>query len=179
MLISSYDLHVEVSTHSDEHFEFEAFAELDVDISTVLPYLNASLGRAIYLPDKPALSWRHEGRNIGFWPRRIAVDHLESREQVDLIVGRLVDLVNRVWQTRATMEPDHSTHRQLQPLELLQLLPRTNCRACGEATCFNFALKLVAAQAKLEDCEPLTERADLQASRQRLEELVATRWPAL
>jgi ArsR family metal-binding transcriptional regulator len=179
MLVKTYNVRVDVSTHGDERFEYEAVAELDAEISAVLPYLNASLGRAIYLPDKPALSWRHEGRNIGFWPRQIAVDHIESREQVEVIVGRLVELVNRLWDNRCAIEPDHSTHKQLQPLELFRLLPRTNCRMCGETTCFNFALKLVAAQADLEACTPLAQETALQANRQRLEELLATRWPAL
>lgn len=179
MLVKTYDIRVDISTHSDEHFEYEAIADLDADISAVLPYLNASLGRAIYLPDRPALSWRHEERNIGFWPRQIAVDHIESREQVEVVVGHLVDLVNRVWDNRGLTEPDHSTHKQLQPLELFRLLPRTNCRLCGEATCFNFALKLVAAQADLSACQPLAQNPELETNRRQIEQLVATRWPAI
>ena len=179
MLIETYDVRVEISTHSAERFEYEAIADLDADISAVLPYLNVSLGRAIYLPDKPALSWRHEGRNIGFWPRRIAVDHFKSRDQVAAVMERLVDMVNRLWESRDTIEPDHNTHKQLQPLALLRLLPLTNCRVCGEETCFNFALKLVAAKAEPEACTPLRREPHLRANQQWLEELLATHWPAL
>jgi len=107
------------------------------------------------------------------------VDHIESREQVEVVLGRLVDLVNRIWDSRSAIEPDHSTHKQLQPLELFRLLPRTNCRLCGESTCFNFALKLVAAQTDLAACQPLAQDKDFEANRQQLEKLVATRWPAL
>ena len=72
MLIESYRLEVETSTHSVEEFEYEVVAYLEVDLSPVLPYLNATLSRALYLPDEPVLSWRHEGHNIGFWPDRCA-----------------------------------------------------------------------------------------------------------
>ena len=44
-------------------FEYEAVARLKVDISDVLPYLNATLSRGIFLPERQVLSWRHEGRN--------------------------------------------------------------------------------------------------------------------
>ncbi|MBI5568144.1 MAG: hypothetical protein HY870_24830 [Chloroflexi bacterium] len=51
-----------------------------------------------------------------------------------------------------------------------KLLPQTNCKQCGEPTCYSFAIKLVASQKKLAECAPLTEpqyaekRAALQAT---------------
>jgi len=179
MLIDSYELEVEVSTHSAEEFEFEAIAHLAVDIGSVMPYLNATLSRGIYLPGRPALSWRHEGRNIGFWPQRIAVDHLDSREQVEEIVEQLVGLVNEVWERRDQIEPDTTTHRPLQPLELRRYLPQTNCKACGESTCFNFALKLAAGQAELAVCTPLYEDEAHAANRATLESQLSSKWPVL
>jgi ArsR family metal-binding transcriptional regulator len=179
VLIESYDLEITVSTHSDVEFEYEAIAHLAVDIGPAMPYLNALLSRGIYLPGKPALSWRHEGRNIGFWARRIAVDNLESREQAAEVVERLVSMVNAAWERRDEIEPDHTTHRQLQPLAIHRLLPKTNCKVCGEATCFNFALKLVAGQASMALCRPLYEDVRWEEQRAQLEHMVATRWPAL
>lgn len=178
MLIESYQIEAEMSTHSAEHIEFEAIAHLAADISPALPYLNAVLVSGIYVPNTPVLSWRHEGHNIGFWSDRIAVDNLESREAVDQTVKRLVDLVNQTWEKRDQLDPDHTTHKRLQPLELYQLLPQTNCKICGEETCFNFALKLVAAQAKLESCTPLNEPS-FDAQRTELESLLVSKWPAL
>ena len=78
MLIESYELQIEMSTHSAEEIEYEAIAHLNADISPVLPYLNATLSSGIYVPKTPVLSWRYEGHNIGFWPDRIAVDNLEG-----------------------------------------------------------------------------------------------------
>lgn len=179
MLIESYDLKVTVSTHSDEEFEYEAIAHLSVDISPVLPYLNATLSRGIYVPERPSLAWRHDEHNIGFWPNRIAADGLESREQATEVIEQLVDLVNRTWDRRDELEPDTTTHKRLQPLELYHLLPRTNCRACGEDTCFNFALKLVAAQSELERCTPLYVEEGHEDERTQLESLLSSKWPTL
>lgn len=177
MLIESYDLEIEVSTHSAEHVEYEVVAHLSVDISPVLPYLNATLPRAIYAPRGPALSWRQGDSNIGFWPHRFAVDHLHSREEIEGTVARLVRLVNETWDRRDQIEPDETTRQYLQPLEIYRSLPQTNCKACGEATCFSFALKLVVAQSKLEKCTPLYEPG-YEAQRAQLESLLGAKWPA-
>jgi ArsR family metal-binding transcriptional regulator len=179
MLIETYRVEVAISTHSADEFEYEAIAHLEVDLSAALPYLNAALSRGVYLARRPVLSWRLEGHNIGFWPDRIAVDHLHSRGEVDEWVARLVALVNEIWDKRHEIEPDHTTHERLQPLELYRLLPGTNCKACGEATCFNLALKLAAGQVELAACTPLMQEPAYEEQRARLASLIATKWPVL
>lgn len=178
MLIASYRLEIAVSTHSVQHADYEAIAYLDVDISPALPYLNAELGSGVYVPDKPALAWRYEGHKVGFWPDRIAVDELESRAQADEVVERLVDLVNQVWERRAELTPDTTVHERRQPLELYYLLPKTNCGACGESTCFNFALQLVSGRAELALCLPLYQEPAHEHQRRLLEQLLDRKWPA-
>jgi ArsR family metal-binding transcriptional regulator len=42
-------------------------------------------------------------------------------------------------------------------MAVFKLLPQTNCKQCGEPTCFTFALKLAASQKKIADCPPLLE----------------------
>jgi ArsR family metal-binding transcriptional regulator len=155
MLIESYKLDIEVADHSSEVFEYEAIAHLPVDISEVLPYLNATLKNGTYFSDGPVFSWRLDDHKVGFWHDRIAADHLETREQAQEAIDRLVAIVNDVWEQRSGIAPDLKTHENLQPLELYRLLPKTNCKACGENTCFNFALKLAAGMVELDQCGPI------------------------
>jgi ArsR family metal-binding transcriptional regulator len=178
MLIESYRTEIAISTHSVQHFDYEAVAHLEVDIGPVIPYLNGLLEGGVYVPDVPALAWRYEGHKVGFWPDRIAADELASREEAGAMIRRLVDLVNQTWERRAELTPDASVHERRQPLELFKLLPRTNCGACGEATCFNFALKLAAGQVELRACTPLHE-AGREGARQSLEEMLAAKWPTV
>jgi 4Fe-4S ferredoxin len=42
-------------------------------------------------------------------------------------------------------------------MAIYKLLPQTNCKQCGEPTCYTFALKLATSQKDLADCPPLTE----------------------
>ena len=177
MLIESYELEITISTHDPEEFEYEAIAHLQVDIREVLPYLNATLSRGIYSPGRQTLALRQEGHNIGFWPDRIAADRLEDREQAKEVIDSLVEMVNQTWERRAEIEPDATLHERRQPLELFRLLPQTNCKQCGEETCFAFALKLAAGQAELEGCTPLFEDQTHAEQRAQLEGLLAQKWP--
>ena len=40
---------------------------------------------------------------------------------------------------------------------MYNLLPRSNCKACGQPTCYTFAIKLALGQVKLADCPTLQE----------------------
>jgi ArsR family metal-binding transcriptional regulator len=42
-------------------------------------------------------------------------------------------------------------------MAVFKVLPGTNCRQCGQPTCWTFALKLAASQVTLEQCPPLFE----------------------
>ncbi len=44
-------------------------------------------------------------------------------------------------------------------IEIFKLLPKTNCKECGEPTCLAFAMKLAAAKAELVACPYVTEEA--------------------
>lgn len=45
--------------------------------------------------------------------------------------------------------------KELSPIQIYGLLPRTNCGECGESNCMAFAAKLVNREAILEECPPL------------------------
>jgi len=47
--------------------------------------------------------------------------------------------------------------RELSPLDVYQLLPRTNCGECGEKNCMAFAAKVVNREVEIEKCPPILE----------------------
>ncbi|MDH4214490.1 MAG: 4Fe-4S binding protein [Candidatus Thorarchaeota archaeon] len=46
---------------------------------------------------------------------------------------------------------------KLNPMELYNLLPKTNCRQCAPKTCMAFATKLALGDVNADDCPPLLE----------------------
>jgi ArsR family metal-binding transcriptional regulator len=83
------------------------------------------------------------------------VSNVEDHEGAEKELKGLIALANRTWDRREEIHPDLETHRRPTPLAVYKLLPGTNCKACGEPSCFNFALKLAASQRTVEDCPPL------------------------
>jgi acetyl-CoA decarbonylase/synthase complex subunit gamma len=47
--------------------------------------------------------------------------------------------------------------KELSPIEVYKILPRTNCKECGETNCMAFAAKLVNREATLQECPPLLD----------------------
>jgi ArsR family metal-binding transcriptional regulator len=159
MLIEQYDLDIFTPPCDPGAERFSAKALLTVDISPVLPYLNATLRGAVYTPAANALTWKKGGHNIAFHAYEIATSNVEDRGAAVKELEGLVDLVNRTWERRAEITPDHKTRQRPTAMALYKLLPGTNCRACGQPSCWNFALKLAAAQVELAACTPLAEPA--------------------
>jgi ArsR family metal-binding transcriptional regulator len=136
---------------------YAAKAGMITDISEILPYLNAALRGAVYLPEARALTWKKGGHNIAFHAHEIAISNVEDRDAAEKELKGLIDLVNRIWERRAEITPDSTTRRRPAPMAIFKLLPNTNCKHCGEPTCYTFALRLAASQKQLADCPPLTE----------------------
>jgi acetyl-CoA decarbonylase/synthase, CODH/ACS complex subunit gamma len=47
--------------------------------------------------------------------------------------------------------------KQLSPIDIYSLLPKTNCKKCGEDNCMAFATKLVNREVNLDKCTPLLD----------------------
>jgi len=62
--------------------------------------------------------------------------------------------------------------RGLSPIDAYTLLPRTNCKKCGEANCMAFAAKLVNREVSLEGCPPILEKEHIKEYK-KLEEMLA------
>ncbi|MGA9191922.1 MAG: (Fe-S)-binding protein [Anaerolineales bacterium] len=158
-LIEDYTLEVYTPPCDPGTESFAAIAHFSADISEVLPLLNAGLTGAIYYPHATALTWRTGKLAVSFHASEISVANVDDRDDAAAELDELVELVNETWSRRNEITPDFESHQRPVPMDIYLLLPRTNCQECGEPTCFNFALKLVARQRVPDDCPGLLEPA--------------------
>lgn len=172
MLIDTYALEVFTPPCDPGAERYAAVARLPVDISAVLPYLNAALRGAVYHKEAEALTWKKGGHNIAFHAFEVATSNVVDREAAIKELDGLVQLVNRTWERRDELVPSHVKRQRPQPMSLYRLLPQTNCKQCGEETCYIFALKLSLGQRRVSDCLPLRE-PESQGRHRQLEALVA------
>jgi ArsR family metal-binding transcriptional regulator len=131
------------------------------DISPVLPYLNATQPKAIYNRAANILRFRFERHQATLQPHEMALGGFEDGDQALEALFRLQGLINATWEQRDEITPSTVERKRLQALAVYRLLPGTNCRECGEPTCFVFAGKLAAGQVDVWLCAPLCrEEAD-------------------
>jgi len=130
-------------------------AHLDQDISEVLPYLNAVLGGFEYLQDPPAVIFRSQGKLITVHADKIAINALRDEAEADKILEWLKREINAAWKNRERIEPSFEGTPRPVLIEILKLLPKTNCKACGQPTCMVFAARVADGIKGPQDCPPL------------------------
>ncbi|MGD2076858.1 MAG: (Fe-S)-binding protein [Chloroflexota bacterium] len=156
MRVNGYELELFTPPCEPGAERYSAVAHLSISIAEVLPYLNATLSGAKYMPSANALTWKRADHLVAFHANRVAVSNVIDREEAVDKLERMIDLVNRTWDRRAEITPDYQAQKRPPPMAIYQQLPRTNCRECGEATCMGFAFGLIQGNCTLEECPALT-----------------------
>ncbi|MEW5866916.1 MAG: (Fe-S)-binding protein [Bacillota bacterium] len=131
------------------------YAEPSRDIAEVLPYLNAVMNHATYNKDGPSLTFMKEFRLITVHSRKITMSKALNTTDAWQVLDWLKDLINETYERRGSIAPAHGVRYRPTALQMYEWLPRTNCKVCGEPTCLAFAVKLLLAERKAEECKPL------------------------
>jgi ArsR family metal-binding transcriptional regulator len=143
-------------------------AHLKEDIGDVLPYLNAALGGTQYFADPPLVMFHHQGKIIKVGNREIAVNALRDQDEADRILEWLKREINETWQRRQYITPSYKGKERPKLIEILKLLPKSNCKRCGLPTCMVFAAQAVEGGKAPEQCPEMDP-----ASRMQLEQYLS------
>ena len=143
------------------------YAHLDGDITEVLPYLNTVLGGYQYYKDPPMLTLKYQAKLITLYPKMIGINMVKDEAEADNILEWLKQEINETWKSRAEISPSFERAPKPRILDILRLLPKSNCRECGQLTCLVFATQVSVGVKGPEDCPLL----DMQTKR-KLQELL-------
>jgi ArsR family metal-binding transcriptional regulator len=134
--------------------------ESDAGLDGVLPLLNAILPNVIsYNPLAGVMTLRRRPGLITLYPSRVMITQVADVDEGLMLLAAVRDLINQAWARRDEIQPKRAGRRVPRPLDVYELLPRTNCRACGEATCMAFAFGLLEARSQPEACPALADPA--------------------
>jgi len=155
MLLNSYTKEfVRLSCGSEAQSE-DLVAYLDQDISEVIPYLNAVLGGFQYTKDPRSVSFKLQGKLVVIHPRAICVNAPSDHSEGEKILEWLQEKINDTWERREQIQPRFESAPKPKVLEILRLLPKTNCGQCGHPTCMVFASHVAEGDKNADDCPPL------------------------
>jgi ArsR family metal-binding transcriptional regulator len=156
MLLSGYTKKIFRPECNPSFVSVHCIATLDQDISKALPYLNAELGGTQYYRDPPTVMFHAYGKIIKVSGNEIAVNALKDEDEADKIISWLKNEINRVWDNREHITPSDSTPEKPKLIEILKLLPKTNCKKCGLPTCMVFAAQVTEGARGTSDCLELS-----------------------
>jgi len=88
------------------------------------------------------------------------------------LLAAVRDLLNQCWDKRDTIQPVTAARRAPRPLDVWTLLPQSNCKRCGEATCMAFAFLLLQQKRVVEECPVIASDPALADRRAQLMALI-------
>jgi ArsR family metal-binding transcriptional regulator len=172
-IAKDYDLRLDAPACEPGAEYWNATATFKDDISDVFPYLNAEWNDVIYSPGANQITWRFDEHAVAAKPHEITISYLPDRDTATLQLEKIIAEINRIWMDRQNLTPVHTPRKRLIAMEVYQLLPQTNCKLCGQATCFAFASKITVGEADIKACTPLFEEDQYAAKRQAVMEMLA------
>ena len=157
-----------------------SIATFDADISPAFPFINAELGGWDYDQRNQVLLLKlAAGKWITLHPQKIAIRGARDIEECHALLEWIKGQINDIYDRRDQIIPRYVSQAGLKIMDILKLLPMTNCRACGYATCMAYAAALREGEISLNDCPPLGEEK-YREKREKLQTYLASfGWRAL
>ena len=152
MLLKGYTKNVLRAENNPNLASMYCFAELQEDIGGVLPYFKLVFKDAVYSDEIPFLTLNMSGRKISLYPRKIVINALREEKEADTILRLLQGVINDIWEKRHNIKKQRAGLSIPDSMEIFNMLPQSNCRECGHASCMTFSLLLSEGIRRLEDC---------------------------
>ena len=124
-------------------------------LAAVLPYLATLPGVIAWNPETSTLTFRRPHGFMTLYTDTVTITQVvDTTEGLELFAA-LKDAINAVWEKRDELTAVTAKKRAPRHLDIWELLPRTNCRQCGETACLAFAVGLLQHNRKLAECPVL------------------------
>jgi ArsR family metal-binding transcriptional regulator len=157
-----------------------SIATLEDDISPSFPYVNAELGGWDFDSRNQVLLLKlSDGKWITLHAKEIAIRGARDIEESQALLEWIKNQINGIYARRDLITPRFTSQAALKVIEILKLLPMSNCKLCGYTTCMAYATALREGEIHPDECPPLGEEK-LQEKREKLQAyLESCGWRAL
>jgi len=126
-------------------------------LDDVLPYLATLPGIIAWNPDACTLTFRRQPGIMTLYSDKVYITQVKDAAEGLELLAALTDAINAVWEKRHELVAFTAGKRAPRHLDIWELLPRTNCKQCGDATCLAFAVGLLQQKRELAECLPLQQ----------------------
>ncbi len=137
--------------------------DLDCDVSPLFPYINAVADRAYYYEKPVYIKFMLANRLCAFYPTEGVFAPVRDMAEANAFLPTLLDFIRDVSKRRSQITPNHKKYKPTSAVDIYRLLPASNCRECGLATCMAFAAALSRGRIPMDKCpymvKPMEESA--------------------
>jgi ArsR family metal-binding transcriptional regulator len=129
----------------------------DRSLEEVIPYLATLPGVISYNPEMLTLTFRRQPGFLTLYPEKVYITQVKDADAGLEVLDVLKEAINATWEHRDELSAVTMARRAPRHLDIYALLPQTNCKECGEATCLAFAVQLIQQNCALEQCLPMQQ----------------------
>ena len=140
-----------------------AMFTLNGDLSPLFPYINA-VAADVWMMEKPRyIKFMLEDHSCALYPQKGLFTPAHDLEDANLFLKRLILFIEEINRRCDDISPNYRIYAPASPVDIYQLLPGTNCKSCGYATCLAFAAALSRQKTGPDKCPhfsaPVAEKA--------------------
>ena len=136
---------------------------LDCELASLFPYINAVADHAQYYEKPVYIKFMFEDRLCAFYSTEGAFAPVRTLADAMAFLPILLAFIRDVNRRRRQITPNHKKFKPVSALDIYRLLPGSNCRDCGFATCMAFAAALSRERTSMTKCphlaNPMEEKA--------------------
>ena len=151
----------DVDNHSSKIWS--ASFRLDQTVQHLFPYINAVLDEAVYYENPEHIRFLFDGYRCFLYPDVVAAHFFESKIAAKDFIVSLIDFLNDIYNKKENIRPNYDQIKQVPIIDILKVLPKTNCQKCGYLTCMAFAVAIMKGKALPDKCpdlaSPVSENA--------------------
>lgn len=138
--------------------------KLDNDVSQLFPYINATVEDAKFYNKPEYIQFTIDGILCTLYPNEVIAAPFTNQSQALKFARRLIDFLNDLYAQKDALKPSYKIFRRpVSIIDIYKILPQTNCKECGFATCMAFAAALSKGGTTPDQCpdfsKPISESA--------------------
>lgn len=137
--------------------------KLDQDVRHLFPYINAVLDEALCYEKPEHVRFLFNGYRCFLYPDSAAAHLFESKIAAKSFIVSLIDFLNDLYNNKESIQPNYCLIKQVPIIDILKILPKTNCQKCGYPTCMAFAAAINKGWVVIDKCpslaSPISENA--------------------
>ena len=135
-----------------------AYFKLDNDVREIFPFINATVEKVRYQLRPLHVRFVYKEVACTLYPVEAMAAPLRGQDHAIAYIEDLIVFLNDLYERRHELTPSHKLDQPpVSVVDIVKMLPLTNCRQCGYPTCMAFAAAIRKGKALPEDCPDFAE----------------------